>query len=165
MARFAKTARQMSSFIVLGLLLAMSSARLPAQSHEPPLGSPEYEYIQLQILSPSEGADFEPYARNVLFWIRRKWTENLPSEALSGEKAEVVILVTIHKDGTIADPEPAIEISSKTKDLDDAALHAVRGAAPFKHLPRGFSGTEMKFRIYFLYNLPPGKLKPIATGG
>jgi TonB family protein len=156
MPRFQKVLLSTLQIVVVGFALA-SSSRLSAQNHEPP---PEWRSEGVQLLSPTNGVDFRPYVRDMLVGIKRKWLEKMPEEAMMGEKGRVAIVATVRQDGTLAALEPVIDTTSGERSLDMAALDAVRASAPFKHLPESFSGSDMKFRIWFLYNIPLAPQKP-----
>ena len=78
----------------------------------------------------------------------------MPWDAKMGQMGAVAVLVTIQKDGTLAE-DPTTDVGSRYKDMDRAALAAVRASIPFEHLPDGFQGSELKLRVTFFYNLQP----------
>jgi hypothetical protein len=41
--------------------------------------------------------------------------------------------------------------------LDEAALNAVRGSAPFDPLHTSFTGTDIELRLRFFYNQSPSQ--------
>jgi TonB family protein len=155
MPRLKRTLLPLLQVVIVGLTLATSAPRLPAQNHEP-LSPPAFGN-GVQILSSTGGVDFRSYMQYMLASIKRKWFEKLPEEAMMGDKGRVEILVTIQKDGAVLGQGPVIDISSKNKALDKAALEAVRASAPFAHLPDAFSGPDLKLRLFFFYNIRPQK--------
>jgi TonB family protein len=128
-------------------------ARTEAQAQSPP---PEpYVALGFEILSPTEGFDFAPYVKRLLTVVKRNWMKQMPEDARMGEKGTVAVVVTIQKDGTLAGQGPTTDVDSRYKDMDRAALEAVRASAPFERLPDGFKGTELKLRATFFYNVSP----------
>lgn len=130
-------------------LLAPTGAQVPA----PPPGP--YCGFGLQILTPREGLDFTPYVEHLLLALNRNAMKQMPEDAKMGAMGAVAVVVTIQKDGTLASQGPTIDVGSRYKDMDRAALAAVRASAPFEHLPDGFKGAQMKLRLTFFYNVTP----------
>jgi protein TonB len=78
----------------------------------------------------------EQYLRRNYDYIRRRIRDRLvyPARARrSGIRGTAEVLFTIREDGTIGDP--AIRKTSGSRTLDEAALEAVRRAAPFRPPP------------------------------
>jgi outer membrane biosynthesis protein TonB len=44
-----------------------------------------------------------------------------------------------------------VESNSGNKQLDNAAVSAIRTSAPFEHLPEAFKGPNIELRFIFLY--------------
>jgi TonB family protein len=119
----------------------------------------------LQIVSPTRGADFSGYGRELLASIKRNWIALLPDSVKSGQTGIVAVLVQVCADGTLLNPDPKIVRSSNRDALDAAAVAALRASAPFPHFPSGFEGATIELRIAFFYNIPLKKPDPILVPG
>jgi len=134
--------------IAFAFLLARADAQIQGRPPGP------YCALSLEILSPRQGLDFTPYIKPLGLVVLRNGTKQMPWDAKVGAKGAVAVLVTIQKDGTLAE-DPTTDVGSRYKDMDRAALEAVRASAPFEHLPDSFKGAELKLRVTFFYNLQP----------
>ena len=134
--------------------LARTRQATPEQSTrtEPP---PE----AVTILTPHEGVDFGPFLNHLVDETKRNWYAKMPQEAKAGVKGRVMIRFKIQKNGKLA-RVPMVESSSGSKELDNAAVSAIRASAPFGHLPEAFKGPNIELRFNFLYNLPLSALNP-----
>jgi TonB family protein len=108
----------------------------------------------VQILTPTEGVDFNPYIQRMLATIKRNWYAIMPQSALMGDRGVVLVTFQINPDGSVQQTDPLMERSSGKTPLDNAALSSIRASNPFEPLPKEFHGPYMRFGIYFLYNLP-----------
>ncbi len=76
----------------------------------------------------------------------------------------------IQKDGTLPEKSVTILSSSGKKDMDAAALSAIRTAAPFARLPEGYAATTLDLKFSFFYKSEPQlpaqkpKVVPVGTG-
>jgi TonB family protein len=113
----------------------------------------------VKILTPTEGVDFTPYTNHVVESIKRDWYEQMPQKAYAGLKGKVVVRFKIQKNGKLA-RTPIVESNSGDKQLDNAAVSAIRASSPFEHLPEAFKGPNIELRFIFLYNLPRSALNP-----
>jgi len=101
--------------------------------------------------------------------IRRNFLAKIPASAAGGEKGIVVVRFQIQKDGTLPDKSATILSSSGKKDMDAAALSAIRTAAPFARLPEGYAATTLDLQFSFYYNSEPQepaqkpKVVPVGT--
>ena len=109
---------------------------------------------QVQILTPTEGVDFNSYIQRMLETIKRNWYAVMPQSAMLGDKGVVYITFQINPDGSVQPPDPQMLGTSGKPPLDNAAMSSIRASNPFEPLPREFHGPYMRFGIYFLYNLP-----------
>ena len=105
-----------------------------------------------QILSDTQGVDFNPYLQRVLFSIRRNWYVSMPEIARMGKKGRVVIQFEILKEGNV--PKLWLVGSSQSDPLDKAALASISASNPFQPLPTEFKGPLLRLQIMFLYNIP-----------
>jgi len=144
-----------------GALLGLSCGCLWGQSADLPRRGQNVGY-GIQILTPTNGVDFTEFEKHVLTAVRLKWFAKMPESAMMGEKGMVVVRFGIQKDGTLTSQPPIVESPSKKKELDSAAVEAVRSAAPFDHLPDAFDGSSIELRLTFFYNVRPGYV-PISN--
>ena len=63
--------------------------------------------------------------------------------------AKAVVIAVIQKDGSI--PPPTLHLASGSDDWDAAALEAVRTAAPFGPLPKGYARPTVEVHFHFEY--------------
>ncbi len=139
--------------LIVGILLAVCSPIALGQTH--PHTSPGRQAgNSLQILSPTRGADFSGYSRDLMVSIKRNWIASMPESFYLGDTGILDIRVQVRADGTFLNPDPKVERSSGKDALDAAAVAAVRASAPFPHFPSGFEGTTVELRIAFYYNIP-----------
>jgi TonB family protein len=108
----------------------------------------------VQILTPTEGVDFNDYIQRVIASVKRNWYAVMPESAQLGDRGIVVLEFSIHRDGSVPSNEPDRLRGSGKEPLDRAAISAIRSSNPFEHLPPAFSGPEIRLRFTFLYNLP-----------
>jgi TonB family protein len=108
----------------------------------------------VQILTPTEGVDFNDYIQRVLASVKRNWYAVMPESAQLGDKGIVTLEFSIRRDGSVPSNEPDRVRGSGKEPLDRAAISAIRSSNPFDHLPPAFSGPEIRLRFIFLYNLP-----------
>jgi TonB family protein len=108
----------------------------------------------MQLLTPTEGVDFNNYLARVLASVQRNWYAIIPESARMGEKGRVVLRFRIMRDGTVLNPEPILEGPSGKEPLDRAAMASIRASSPFEPLPGAFSGPYIELRFIFLYNIP-----------
>jgi TonB family protein len=107
-----------------------------------------------EILTPTEGVDFNDYMARVIAAVRRNWYAVMPESAMLGDRGRVALQFRIMKDGSVPAGEPVRLIGSGKEPLDRAAVSAIRSSNPFEPLPQAFSGPYIELRFYFLYNLP-----------
>ncbi len=108
----------------------------------------------VNILTPTEGVNFNSYIQRMLEVIQRNWYAVMPQSAMLGDKGVVYITFQINPDGSVQAPDPLMERTSGKPPLDNAAMSSIRASNPFEPLPKDFHGPYMRFGIYFLYNLP-----------
>jgi outer membrane biosynthesis protein TonB len=119
-----------------------------------PHGGPGMGY-GAQILSDTQGVDFNPYIQRLLAALKRNWMAVMPESALMGDKGVVYTTFQINPDGSVAPPDPLLERTSGKDALDNAAMSAIHASNPFEPLPSQFHGPYLRLRIVFLYNIPP----------
>jgi periplasmic protein TonB len=94
-------------------------------------------------------ADFKDavYQKKTYDKVASSWRRP-PTTPTPGAKA--VVIAVIQKDG--AAPEPALHFKSGSDAWDAAALEAVRKAAPFEPLPKGYPRPSVEVHFHFEYN-------------
>lgn len=111
-----------------------------------------------QILTPTEGVDFNSYIQRLLAILKRNWYAIMPESALMGDKGVVFTTFQINRDGSVPYPDPVLERMSGHDPLDSAAMSAIRASSPFEPLPSQFKGPFIRLRIIFIYNIPPDQI-------
>jgi TonB family protein len=139
------------AFLISGIITASPNPTIQqGQIPQQPIG------IGIDVLSSRpEGVNFDPYLRNLRVSISLKLVAKLPKSAANGENGVVVVRVHIQKDGSLPDDSVKIVSSSGKKDMDAAALTAIRTAAPFGRLPEAYLGSNLELLVTFDYkNIP-----------
>ena len=109
---------------------------------------------QVQILTDTQGVNFNEYLARLLATVKRNWYAIIPESARLGDKGMVVIQFKIMKDGDVPLPDPSLTRTSGKEPLDHAAMSSIRASSPFEPLPSAFTGPFIELRFIFLYNLP-----------
>ncbi len=107
----------------------------------------------VQILTDTEGVDFNPYIRRLLEALKRNWLYVMP-ESARWDKGVVFTTFEINRDGSVPPPDPILERTSGKQPLDNAAMSAIHASNPFEPLPSAFHGPSIRLRIAFIYNIP-----------
>jgi periplasmic protein TonB len=114
-------------------------------------GSGEDSGIEPGLLSFDTQADeLGPYARILYQKIKAAWV--LPQVAKDFARGVTEVRFTIARDGTLGDL--SVSSSSGWVPLDNAALNAIRGAAPLPPLPASFPAQRVGVRFRFYCNVP-----------
>lgn len=108
----------------------------------------------VQMLTPTQGVDFNDYLARVVDSVKRNWYSVMPESARLGDKGRVVLQFRIMSTGSVPEGEPQQVSSSGKEPLDRAAYSSIRSSSPFEPLPPAFSGPFIELRFIFLYNLP-----------
>jgi TonB family protein len=101
----------------------------------------------VEMLSDTQGVDFEPYMKLMLRRMDGQWTPLLPAVARL-HPGETVIRFTIQPDGRIAAMH--LEKSSQDEALNRAAWGSIAGVGPFPALPREFHGPHLELRVHYV---------------
>jgi TonB family protein len=106
-----------------------------------------------EILSDTQGVNFQPYLQRILRLIYEQWIPLLPEEARPplNKQGTTQIRFTINPDGTIA----AMHLDGSSHDdaLNRAAWGSITGVGQFPPLPRQFHGPNLELRIHYLVNV------------
>jgi outer membrane biosynthesis protein TonB len=120
-------------------------------------GSQGQAYGAIQMLTPTEGVDFNDYLRRVYIIVQRNWYAVMPESVRLGDKGVVALQFRIMRNGIVPDGEPVRVSTSGKEPLDRAAISSIRSSTPFEPLPPAFSGPYIELRFTYYYNLvPPG---------
>ncbi len=90
--------------------------------------------------------DFGPYMMELQRRIKRRW--NPPR---GNESKRVVLLFKVSKDGRLISLK--MHRTSGVPEADQAAIRAVKEAAPFRPLPPEYSGSDIDIQFTFDYNV------------
>ena len=106
----------------------------------------------VDILSDTQGVNFQPYLQRILREIYEQWLPLIPEEARPPLMKQGVtqIRFTINADGTIA----AMHLDGSTHDeaLNRAAWGSITSVGQFPPLPKQFHGPNLELRIHYLVN-------------
>ena len=108
----------------------------------------------VEILTDTQGVDFNSYIQRLLATLKRNWEAVMPESAQLGDKGMVFTTFQVNHDGSVPSPDPQLERTSGKEPLDNAAMSAIHASNPFEPLPSQFKGQFIRLRIVFLYNLP-----------
>jgi len=142
------------TLVLTAVILLCESSPIATGQTNPRRSAGRQAGNSLQILSPTRGADFCGYTRDLMAALKRKWIFSMPESFYLGETGIVDIRVQVRADGTFVNPGPKVERSSGKEALDAAAVAAIRASAPFPHFPSGFDGATIELEISFFYNIP-----------
>ena len=111
--------------------------------------------MTMEVLSPKDNQDLSPYLSKLCIEVKQGWLSVMPVEVHPKKRGIVAVRFSLSGDGKFDKQFPlVVEASSGDKTLDKAARAAVLSAAPFRKLPKAFSGTRLDLRFTFYYNLP-----------
>lgn len=96
--------------------------------------------------------DFGPYMRELQRRIKMNW-----EPPKGNESKRVVLLFKIAKDGKLLSVN--VFKSSGLQNVDQAAINAVKVAAPFRALPPEYRGSNIDIQFTFDYNVYGGKVR------
>ncbi|MGI4828236.1 MAG: TonB C-terminal domain-containing protein [Janthinobacterium lividum] len=118
----------------------------------PSRGGSEVGMGPAEILSDTQGVNFNPYLQRILREIYDQWIPLIPEEARPPlmKSGVTMIRFTILPDGTIG----AMHLDGSTHDdaLNRAAWGSVTGVGQFPSLPSQFHGPNLELRIHYLVN-------------
>lgn len=114
------------------------------RENEPALAASKSPFKKVAASSPD--VDFGPYMADLQRRIKKNW---FPPKGQ--ESRRVVVLFKVKPNGSLG-TDPRIDKSSGTKMADDAAIKAVRSAAPFRSLPKGVD-FPVDIQFTFDYNV------------
>lgn len=109
----------------------------------------------IEMLTDTEGIDFNDYLRRVYLTVKQNWFAVMPASVQLGDQGVVSLQFKIMKNGAVPDGDPAQVFSSGKEPLDRAAFSSIRASNPFPPLPTGFKADHIELRFTYYYNLQP----------
>ena len=105
-----------------------------------------------EILSDTQGVNFNPYLQRILREIYDQWIPLIPEEARPPlrKSGTTQIRFTILPDGTL--DVMGLDGSSHDDALNKAAWYSIVDVGKFPPLPAQFHGPNLQLRIHFLVN-------------
>jgi outer membrane biosynthesis protein TonB len=116
-------------------------------------GAPPAMGNAVQILTPTEGVDFDSYLKRWHDSTQRVLDSILPESFYMGSKGICVIQFHIMRDGSVPPGEPILIRSSGKEPLDRTALASIRGASPYEPLPAAFKGPSIELQAVYYFNV------------
>jgi outer membrane biosynthesis protein TonB len=129
--------------------------QVPSNSGLPGAGGQASAYGAMEMLTPTEGVDFNDYLHRVYITVKRNWFSVMPESVRLGDKGVVSLQFRIMRNGNVPDGEPVRLVGSGKEPLDRAAVSSIRASNPFEPLPPQFSGPYIELRFTYYYNLQP----------
>jgi TonB family protein len=111
----------------------------------------------MELLSDTNGVDFNPYLRELYQAVKKRWFANMPPSIEKGQQGKNTVEFRVLRDGNVPGDSVKMVFSSEKSDFDAASMETVHDAAPFNHLPEKFSMPYIVVRFTFFYNLSPQK--------
>jgi hypothetical protein len=108
----------------------------------------------LEMLTDTEGIDFNPYLLTVLLSVRQNWYALLLPSVESGQQGVNTAEFRVLQDGKVPADFLKLTVHSGKEEFDRASLTAIRASTPFSHLPEKFSHPFIALRITFYHNMP-----------
>lgn len=143
-----------------------SSYARPSYTEAPPVmgggrsgrggsGSSPLHMGGVDILSDTQGVNFDPYIRRLLADIYRNWLPLIPEEAKPplSKQGETLIRFSILPDGRIG----SMHLDGSTHDdaINRSAWGSITSEGQFPPLPSQFHGPNLELRIHYFVNKQP----------
>jgi outer membrane biosynthesis protein TonB len=121
----------------------------------PARGGPAQLGNGYEVLSDTQGVNFDPYLKRILTMIRNNWIPLLPEETQPpiSKQGITQIRFIILPNGQIGGIFP--EASTRDEALDRAAWGSITGVGQFPPLPAEFHGPNLELRLRYFVNRPP----------
>jgi hypothetical protein len=129
--------------------------QIPNHSGVPGGGGQGAAYGAMELLTPTEGVDFNDYLHRVYITVKQNWFAVMPESVELGDKGVVSLQFRIMKNGVVPTGEPVRVFGSGKEPLDRAAISSIRASTPFEPLPSPFKGDFIELRFTYYYNLQP----------
>jgi hypothetical protein len=110
----------------------------------------------VQVLSDTQGVDFNPWLRRWYFETEHTWDPLIPDEVNPPilKQGQCMIRFRVLPNGRIMEGSMVLEGRSGDTALDRAAWGALTGSN-YPPLPREFHGPYLELRAVFMYNVRP----------
>lgn len=108
----------------------------------------------VEMLTDTEGVDFNDYLRRVYITVKQNWFAVMPASVQLGDQGVVSLQFKILRAGNVPDGDPHRVFGSGKEPLDRAAVSSIRASNPFPPLPSQFKGPYIELRFTYYYNLP-----------
>ncbi len=110
----------------------------------------------VQVLSDTQGVDFNPWLRRWYFETEHTWDPLIPDEVNPPilKQGQCMIRFKVLPNGRIMEGSMVLEGRSGDTALDRAAWGALTGSN-YPPLPREFHGPYLELRAVFMYNMRP----------
>lgn len=107
----------------------------------------------VDILSDTQGVDFNPYLQKIIREIYETWLPLIPEEARPplNKQGEALIRFTIMPDGTIG-ANMSLDGSTHDDAINKSCWGSITGVGQFPPLPKQFHGPNLELRIHYLVN-------------
>jgi hypothetical protein len=109
----------------------------------------------IEMLTPTEGVDFNDYLHRVYITVKQNWFAVMPESVQLGDKGIVSLQFRITKNGVVPSGDPGVVFGSGKEPLDRAAISSIRTSTPFEPLPPQFKGEFIELRFTYYYNILP----------
>jgi outer membrane biosynthesis protein TonB len=129
--------------------------RIPNTRGVPGGGGQGAAYGAIDLLTPTNGVDFNDYLHRVYLTVKQNWFAVMPESVSLGDKGVVSLQFRIMKNGSVPAGEPVRVLASGKEPLDRAAISSIRTSNPFEPLPSAFTGDFIELRFTYYYNLQP----------
>jgi len=112
----------------------------------------------LEILSDTQGVDFNSWIQKWHYETMRTWDPLIPDEVNAPilKKGQVLIRFKVLPNGRLMENSVSMEGRSGDVALDRAAWGALTGSN-YPPLPKDFHGPFLELRALFMYNMEPGR--------
>jgi len=106
----------------------------------------------VDILSDTEGVDFNPYLQKIMREIKETWLPLIPEEARPplNKQGETQIRFIILPDGRIGGM--LLEGSTHDDAINKSCWGSITGVGQFPPLPSQFHGPKLELRVHYLVN-------------
>jgi outer membrane biosynthesis protein TonB len=108
----------------------------------------------VEVLSDTQGVNFDPYLRRLIADIYRNWLPLIPEECRPplSKQGETLVRFTILPDGRIG----AMHLDGSTHDdaINRSAWGSITSEGQFPPLPSQFHGPNLELRLHYYVNKP-----------
>ena len=113
----------------------------------------------VDILSDTQGVNFDPYLKRILADIKRNWLPLIPEEAEPpiSKQGETYIRFIILPDGNLQINGMHLDGSTHDVAIDKSCWNAIVSEGQFPPLPSQFHGPNLELRIHFMVNKDIGR--------